>query len=139
LTTGTYTNPLFVLHLFISVNSHVSSSLGKIAGHNIVMACLPDCAFGTTSATAVVSHIKSTFSNIQDGLIFGIAGGVPSDTANTTLGDVMVSKPTGTLGGVVQYDLGRAVGERQFQRTGRTITSDCSLDYSLGEGGIFND
>lgn len=48
----------------------------------------------------------------------GTAGGVPSDTADIRLGDVVVSKPTGTLGGVVQYDLGQTVGDRQFQRTG---------------------
>jgi nucleoside phosphorylase/tetratricopeptide (TPR) repeat protein len=81
-------------------------------------ACLPAGVYGTTSATAIVSHIKSTFPNIQYGLMAGIAGGVPSDTADIRLGDVVVSKPTGTLGGVVQYDLGKTVGDGHFQRTG---------------------
>ncbi|CAI7639854.1 unnamed protein product [Penicillium glandicola] len=101
-----------------SISAHVSYSLGKIAGHNIVIACLPDGVYGTTSATAVVSHLKSTFPNIQHGLMVGIAGGVPSITADIRLGDVVVSKPTGTLGGVVQYDLGKKGGDGQFQRTG---------------------
>lgn len=101
-----------------SVDAHVAYSLGKIEGHNIVVACLPTGVYWTTSATSVVSQIKSTFPNIHSGLMVGIAGGVPSDTADIRLGDVVVSKPMGSLGGVVQYDLGKTVGDSQFQRTG---------------------
>jgi hypothetical protein len=43
-----------------SVSAHVSYSLGRIAGHNIVMACLPTGVYGTTSATAIVSHACKT-------------------------------------------------------------------------------
>lgn len=57
------------------VDAHVAYSLGKIAGHNIVVASLPTGIYGTNSATAVVSHIKSTFDNIRSGLMAGIAGG----------------------------------------------------------------
>lgn len=34
------------------------------------------------------------------------------------LGDIVVSQPTGTSGGVVQYDMGRRLVEGKFQRTG---------------------
>jgi hypothetical protein len=34
------------------------------------------------------------------------------------IGDVVVSKPTGGFGGVVQYDFGKAVGQGVFERTG---------------------
>lgn len=101
-----------------SIGTNVSYTLGRIAGHNIVLSCLPNGVYGTTSAAAVVSHIKSTFPNVQYGLMVGLACGVPSSAADIRLGDIVVSKPIGTLGGVVQYDLGKSVGDRQFQRTG---------------------
>lgn len=118
-----------------SVDAHVAYSLGKIADHNIV-ACLPTGVYGTTSATAVVSHIKSTFPNIHSGLMVGIAGGMPSDTAVIKLGDVVVSKPMGPLEGVVQYDSWRQPipAHRNAQSA-----ADCSLDCSLGYEGIFTD
>jgi nucleoside phosphorylase len=50
----------------------------------------------------------------------GIGGGIPNKDADIRLGDVVVSKPTDTHGGVVQYDFGKATrGARGgFQRTG---------------------
>ncbi|KAN0075950.1 hypothetical protein V8E54_007220 [Elaphomyces granulatus] len=44
--------------------------------------------------------------------------GAPSEEADIRLGDVVVSKPTGDFGGVVQYDFGRTVGQGVFERTG---------------------
>jgi nucleoside phosphorylase len=54
---------------------------------------------------------------IEFGLMVGIGGGVPSSGADIRLGDVVVSKPTGTYSGVVQYDYGKAISGR-FQQTG---------------------
>jgi nucleoside phosphorylase len=49
----------------------------------------------------------------------GIAGGVPSpSTTDIRLGDVVVSKPTGVLPGVVQYDYGKALASGRLERTG---------------------
>ena len=48
----------------------------------------------------------------------GIGGGVPSTNDDIRLGDVVVSKPTGVLGGVVQYDYGKTVANGVFQQTG---------------------
>lgn len=47
-------------------------------------------------------------------------GGIPSiqDGRDTRLGDVVVSQPDGTFGGVVQYDLGKNFGPGRFKRTG---------------------
>jgi hypothetical protein len=39
----------------------------------------------------------------------GIGGGVPSAEADIRLGDVVVSRPDGSFGEVVQYDLGKAI------------------------------
>jgi hypothetical protein len=90
-------------------NSYV---LGRIGPHNVVIACLPAGVHGQTSAATVVTQLPYTFSSLRFGLLVGIGGGVPpSDVAGTALsdvrlGDVVVSKPSGTSGGVVQYDSG---------------------------------
>ena len=47
----------------------------------------------------------------------GIGGGVPIKQADIRLGDVVVSRPHQTHGGVVQYDFGKATASG-FERTG---------------------
>jgi nucleoside phosphorylase len=47
----------------------------------------------------------------------GIGGGVPSAEADIRLGDVVVSQPYQTFGGVVQYDMGKTTTSG-FERTG---------------------
>jgi hypothetical protein len=37
---------------------------------------------------------------------------------NIRLGDIIVSKPTSTFGGVVQYDYGKTVTKGRFERIG---------------------
>lgn len=48
----------------------------------------------------------------------GIGGGVPSEHHDIGLGDVVVSKPGDTSGGVIQYDFGKTVQGGRFVRTG---------------------
>lgn len=90
---------------------------GRIGEHNVVIACLPEGQMGTTSAATVATQMKSTFTSTRFGLMVGIGGGVPSDDVDVRLGDVVVSKPLGTHGGVVQYDSGKATLSG-FERTG---------------------
>jgi nucleoside phosphorylase len=92
--------------------------LGNIGGHNIVIACLPSGAYGTISAATVAMRLLSSFHSIRFGLMVGIGGGVPSSHADIRLGDIVVSQPAETSGGVIQYDLGKALSGGQFQRTG---------------------
>lgn len=92
--------------------------LGNIGEHNIVIACLPSGAYGTISAAAVAMQLLSSFHSIRFGLMVGIGGGVPSGHADIRLGDIVVSQPADTSGGVIQYDLGKALSGGQFQRTG---------------------
>ncbi|KAN0087056.1 hypothetical protein V8E54_000744 [Elaphomyces granulatus] len=92
--------------------------LGEISGHNIVIACLPSGVYGTISAATVAANMRNTFPSIRFGLMVGIGGGVPSTNNDIRLGDVVVSKPTGVLGGVVQYDYGKTVASGVFQQTG---------------------
>lgn len=91
--------------------------LGTVRGHNVVLVCLPLGVYGTVSASTTVSHMVSTYPNIQFGLMVGIGGGVPS-RADIRLGDVVVSRPIGSSSGVVRYDYGKTVRDGKLQRTG---------------------
>ncbi|KAN0072119.1 Nucleoside phosphorylase domain containing protein [Elaphomyces granulatus] len=93
-------------------------TLGEISGHNIVVACLPSGVYGIASAATVAAHMRITFPSIRFGLMVRIGGGVPSTKNDIRLGDVVVSKPTGSFGGVVQYDYGKTVSSGVFQQTG---------------------
>lgn len=93
-------------------------TLGRIGVHNVVIACLPSGVTGITSAAIVASHIRFTFPSIRFGLMVGIGGGAPSAKNDIRLGDVVISKPEGTSGGVIQYDFGKTVQEARFVLTG---------------------
>jgi nucleoside phosphorylase/tetratricopeptide (TPR) repeat protein len=97
---------------------HNSYTLGRIGPHNVAIACLPAGVTGVTSAVKVASQMLSTFTRLRFGLMVGIGGGVPSEENDIRLGDVVVSKPVGTVGGVIQYDFGKTVQEGRFERTG---------------------
>jgi hypothetical protein len=93
-----------------------SYTLGTLSGHNIVIACLPSGVYGTTSATAVLAKMHSTFPSLKFALMVGIGGGVPSGNTDIRLGDVVVSMPSGTSGGMIQYDYGKTLPDGRFQR-----------------------
>lgn len=82
--------------------------LGRIAAHNVVLACLPAGQTRTNSAASVVEQMRATFREMLLGLMVGIGGGVPSLENDIRLGDVMVGQPGIRHGGVVQYDFGKA-------------------------------
>ncbi|KAJ6102291.1 hypothetical protein N7486_004718 [Penicillium sp. IBT 16267x] len=92
--------------------------LGSIGVHNVVIASLPSGAYGNTSATSVGIQLLSSFHAVRIGFMVGIGGGVPSSNADIRLGDIVVSQPSDTFGGVVQYDLGKVLGSGHFKRTG---------------------
>ncbi|KAF2732280.1 TPR repeat protein, partial [Polyplosphaeria fusca] len=92
-------------------------SLGSIAGHNVAIVCLPAGRIGNNPAAVVAMQMRATFKGIRFGLMVGIGGGVPSAAADIRLGDVVVSQPDKTFGGVVQYDAGKATASG-FERTG---------------------
>ena len=95
-------------------NSYV---LGKIAGHNIVVAVLPE--IGNNAAAVVATQLLNDFPAVRFALLVGIGGGVPdlSNDIDIRLGDIVVSKPTNTVGGVVQYDMGKET-VNGFERSG---------------------
>src|SRR5271163_1986395 len=92
--------------------------LGRIEVHNVVLACLPSGVTGTISAARVAMQMLSTFKWLKFGLMVGIGGGVPSEENDIRLGDIVVSKPIGTSGGVIQYDFGKTVQDGRFTQTG---------------------
>jgi nucleoside phosphorylase len=98
-------------------NSYV---LGRIHDHNVVLACLPAGVYGTVSAATVAKDMMRTFTGIRFGLMVGIGGGIPNLTKgiDVRLGDVVVSQPDKTNGGVVQFDLGKNLGEGMFELKG---------------------
>ena len=100
-----------------SLNDQNTYVLGRIRAHNVVIACLPSGVYGTTSAATGAIQMLSTFRSIRFGLMVGIGGG--GQDADIRLGDVVVSKPTGDFGRVVQYDFGKTVAQGVFKRTGR--------------------
>lgn len=98
-------------------NSYV---LGHVGKHNVVIACLPAGVYGTNAAVTVAINMLRTFTELRFGLMVGIGGGIPNlaKEIDIRLGDVVVSQPDKTHGGVVQYDLGKNLGDDQFERKG---------------------
>jgi nucleoside phosphorylase len=93
-------------------------SLGRIGVHNVTIACLPEGVMGITSAARVAEQMLWTFDSLRFGLMVGIGGGAPSVQNDIRLGDVVVSQPEGSFGGVVQYDYGKTIQAGRFERTG---------------------
>ncbi|KAF2135121.1 uncharacterized protein K452DRAFT_261056, partial [Aplosporella prunicola CBS 121167] len=93
-----------------------SYAFGNIGEHNIVIAVMPET--GTNRAAQVALQLLNDFRSIRFGLLVGIGGGAPSENHDIRLGDIVVSKPTDTFGGVVQYDLGKRTAGGRFERTG---------------------
>ncbi|KAJ5650564.1 uncharacterized protein N7484_004287 [Penicillium longicatenatum] len=128
-----------------SPDDHNVYTLGELYGHNIVIACLPPSIYGIYSASLVATHMLHTFPALRFTLLVGIGGGVPRDRNDIRLGDVVVSKPTGTFGGVVQYDLGKSIGSNRLQRTGAlnkppaillAASSHLQADHMIGNSQI---
>ncbi|RGP79334.1 hypothetical protein FLONG3_2563 [Fusarium longipes] len=95
-----------------------SYTWGRIGRHNIVIASLPAGVYGTTTTTFTAADLTHSFPNIRIGLLVGIGGGIPRPDFDVRLGDVVVSQPDGTTGGVVQYDLHKKLVGNVLERKG---------------------
>ncbi|KAG9757778.1 purine and uridine phosphorylase, partial [Aureobasidium melanogenum] len=122
----------------VSINDSNDYTLGKMKGHNVVIAVLPDGEYGQTSATSVVKDMLASFPNIRIGLMVGIGGGAPTAQNDIRLGDIVVSSPQNGTGGVYQYDYGKLIQGQGFQQTGflnqpstlvRTAVSGLRMQY----------
>ncbi|KAG9691124.1 purine and uridine phosphorylase, partial [Aureobasidium melanogenum] len=122
----------------VSANDSNAYTLGKMAGHNIVIAVLPDGEYGVSSATAVAKDMLNSFPNVRIGLMVGIGGGAPTAKHDIRLGDVVVSSRRGSAPCVYQYNYGKTIQGRSFQPSGflnqpptvvRTAVSDLRSKY----------
>jgi nucleoside phosphorylase len=94
-----------------------SYTLGRIGVHNVVIAVMPE--IGNNNAALVAKQLMNDFRSIRFSLLVGIRGGIPDgEKIDIRLGDIVVSKPTDTFGGVVQFDRGKAGASGRFERTG---------------------
>ncbi|OJJ40823.1 hypothetical protein ASPWEDRAFT_235243 [Aspergillus wentii DTO 134E9] len=88
-----------------------SYTLGRMGRHNVVIVA-PD-SYGTNPAAQTVTNMLRTFPKIRFGLMVGVGGGAPKEPdledtrKDIRLGDVVVSEPRGSHGGVLQYDMGK--------------------------------
>ena len=90
---------------------------GRIGPHNVVVACLPSGQFSPAAAASVAEELKISFGSARFCLLVGIGGGLPSSKADIRLGDVVVCKPSNGNGGVLAYDLGKALPGGKFEIT----------------------
>ncbi|KAL2820313.1 Pfs, NACHT and ankyrin domain protein [Aspergillus granulosus] len=93
---------------------------GRMGEHNIVIASLASGVYGTTSAATTASALLASLPSIRVGVLVGIGGGIarPDEDHDIRLGDVVVSQPCGTTGGVCQYDLIKAKSGDKHERKG---------------------
>jgi nucleoside phosphorylase len=88
-----------------------SYSIGRIGGHNVVLAFMP--GIGKGASASVAASLRSTFSGIKLGLVVGICGGVPpmedDKREEMLLGDVVISTA------IIQFDFGRQYAD-DFQQ-----------------------
>ncbi|KUL83152.1 hypothetical protein ZTR_10097 [Talaromyces verruculosus] len=109
-------------------------TLGRIGYHHVVIACLPNGQYGTTSATTVANNMLRTFSDsLRIGLMVGIGGGAPSAEHDIRLGDIVVSCPEGSSGGVIQHDMGKIGKNGKIQRIGSLNSPPKSLLNALAQ------
>ena len=90
---------------------------GRVGNHFVVIASLPAGEYGTTIAATTAFSLRVSLSHIRIGLLVGIGAGIPRPDYDIRLGDVVVSHPEGTSGGVVQYDFVKAK-DGHLERTG---------------------
>lgn len=113
-------------------NDDNSYTLGRIGGHNVVIAVLPDGEYGLVSAANVAKDMVRSFPNIRVGLMVGIGGGVPT-IHDIRLGDIVVSSPGKGSSGVFQYDFGKTIQNRKFEAIGMLNQPPTALRTALNK------
>ncbi|KAE8314333.1 hypothetical protein BDV41DRAFT_575891 [Aspergillus transmontanensis] len=104
--------------LQLAENDKNTYTYGEIHGHNVVMTCLPPGGYGTTSAAVAAQQMNASFRSLHYRFMVGIGGGVPSESNDIRLGDIVVSRPEGKDPGVIQYDLGKTLPSGHFEEVG---------------------
>ncbi|OAQ99110.1 hypothetical protein LLEC1_03957 [Akanthomyces lecanii] len=116
-------------HFPVSRGNDYIFQAGDVCGHNVVIATLPaGQKYGTGSAAALASQVKTFFPNLWFGLLVGVAAGLPRLSGvrqrDIRLGDVLVALPEGESAGLIAYDLGKETGDGfQLLRYGHVLAS----------------
>ncbi|KAJ5423295.1 Pfs NACHT and ankyrin domain-containing protein [Penicillium cf. griseofulvum] len=99
---------------------HQTDTNGRIGDHNIVIASLASGVYGTTSAATKASSLLASFPSIRVSLLVGIGGSIarPDEDHDIRLGNVIVSQPSRTMGGVCQYNLIKVKSGDKCERKG---------------------
>ncbi|THY89570.1 hypothetical protein D6C92_07144, partial [Aureobasidium pullulans] len=120
-------------------------SWGKIGKHYVVVAALPSGDYGLAPTAIVAQGLRSSLPHVRIGLLVGIGEavreildkeGTTVDQRDIRLGDVVVSSPEGTIGGVVQCDLVKAQtvdGSEVLQRHGSLNSPPLALRTALAK------
>jgi hypothetical protein len=120
-------------------------SWGKIGKHYVVVASLPSGLHGLTATAIVAQGLHQSLPHIRIGLLVGIGAGVREvfDKSGNTdrlrdirLGDIAVSSPEGTTGGVIQFDFVKAKlvdGEEILERKGMLDNTPLPLRTALAK------
>ncbi|KAJ5702546.1 ankyrin repeat protein [Penicillium malachiteum] len=97
-----------------------SYTWGRVGEHKIVIASLPAGLYGPTSAATMASNLLSSLPQIRVSLLVGICGGIarPDQGRDIRLGDIAMSQPQGTSGGVIQYDLSKGKSDNKWEQKG---------------------
>ncbi|KAJ5716476.1 ankyrin repeat protein [Penicillium malachiteum] len=68
----------------------------------------------------MASNLLSSLPQIRVSLLVGIGSGIarPDQGRDIRLGDIAVSQPQGTSGGVIQYDLGKVNSDNEWEQKG---------------------
>ena len=98
---------------------------GEIAGHNVVITCMPPQATGNLSAQKLVQPLKRSFPKMKIHLFVGIGGGIPPNPPKRNpnedihLGDVVIgwAEQPG-VPAVVQYDHVRQLADGRVEQLG---------------------
>jgi nucleoside phosphorylase/GTP-binding protein EngB required for normal cell division len=96
--------------------------LGSMSGHNVVIATLPGQVQEDVATASIATHLVHTFPAAELRLLVSIGGGIPSASNDIRLGDVVVSDPDPTRGGVTTHDFGKETTDG-FQRRARYLSA----------------
>ena len=90
-------------------------TFGRIGRHNIAITCLPEGDLGNNPAAIVATRMTSTFPLMKFWLMVGVGGGVPPAVR---LSDVVISTSVYDTSGLIQWDLGIAQSDDNFEQIG---------------------
>jgi nucleoside phosphorylase len=102
----------------VSANDKNQYTLGKMSGHNIVIALISDHEYEYGSATAAAKGMIGSFPDVRVCLLVGIGGGAPTAEHDVRFGDIVIGSRRGGTGGMCQYDYDQTIKTRRFQRIG---------------------